>query len=98
MPENIPLHIQCNDTTIRSCGFTIPGDRKMIALWTDEIAVDYDPGVSATIKIPGFVDKKVYGIDVLHGFEQELITEFENDSLVIRNLLIKNYPIILRIE
>ena len=96
MPENIPLHIQCNDTTIRSYGFTIPGDRKMIALWTDEIAVDYDPGVQATIKIPGFIDEKVYGIDVLHGFGQELITEVENDSLVIRDFLVKDYPIFLR--
>jgi hypothetical protein len=98
MPKNIPVRIQCKDTTIRSYGFTIPGDRKMIALWTDEIAVNYDPGVQVAIKIPGFIDKKVYGIDVLHGFEQELITEVETDSLVIHNLLIKDYPIILRIQ
>ncbi|WP_340114272.1 T9SS type A sorting domain-containing protein [Maribellus mangrovi] len=50
----------------------------------------------ATIKLPGFTDKKVYGIDVLNGFEQELVTEVENDSLVIYNLLVKDYPIILR--
>jgi hypothetical protein len=38
----------------------------------------------------------VTGIDVFNGFEQELITENENGNLVIRNLLVKDYPIILR--
>jgi len=37
------------------------------------------------------------GIDVLNGFEQELITNLEGGSLVIRNLLVKDYPIILHL-
>ena len=45
-----------------------------------------------------FVAQKVIGIDVLHGFEQELIAETENGNLVIRNLLVKDYPIILRLN
>jgi hypothetical protein len=36
-------------------------------------------------------------MDVLYGFEQPLITSSENGNLVIRDLLIKDYPIILRI-
>jgi hypothetical protein len=39
----------------------------------------------------------VKGIDVLYGFEQQLITSSENDNLVLRGLLIKDYPIVLRI-
>jgi len=35
-------------------------------------------------------------IDVLNNFEQELITETENGGLVIRNLLVKDYPIIIK--
>ena len=38
------------------------------------------------------------GIDVLHGFEQELVIEKENGNVVIRNFLIKDYPIILRLS
>ena len=37
------------------------------------------------------------GIDVLNGFEQELITETGNGNLVIRNLLVKDYPMTLRL-
>ena len=41
--------------------------------------------------------QSVIGIDVLHGFEQELSIETVDGNLVIRNLLIKDYPIILRL-
>ena len=45
-----------------------------------------------------FVVQKVIGIDVLNGFEQELIAETENGNLVVRDLLVKDYPIILRLN
>ena len=35
------------------------------------------------------------GIGVLNGFEQELITSVEDGKVVIRNLVIKDYPILL---
>jgi hypothetical protein len=39
----------------------------------------------------------VVGIDVLNGPEQEMIFETENGNLVIRDLLVRDYPIILRL-
>jgi len=39
---------------------------------------------------------KAVGLDVLNGFEQELITEMVNDGLVINNLLVKDYPLLIR--
>ncbi len=35
--------------------------------------------------------------DVLNGFEQQMITSTEDGNLVIRNLLVKDYPIILHL-
>jgi hypothetical protein len=66
-------------------------------VWNDNVAVDYDPGALSTLTFPDTSAQKVIGIDVLHGFEQELIIENENGNLVIRNFLIKDYPIILRL-
>ena len=60
-------------------------------------AVDADPGTSATLTIPGSSAQRVIGIDVLHGFEQELITEIENSSLVIRNLLVRDYALLIKL-
>jgi len=80
-----------------SFGFSLPNGDRLFALWTDGVAVDDDPGVPSTLTFPGTSAQKVIGIDVLHGFEQELIIENENGDLVIHNFLIKDYPIILRL-
>ena len=94
---DFPMHIQSEAADLRRYGFALPGDDRMIALWTDGVAVDDDPGVAATLILPGLSDRTAMGIDVLNGFEQELITEVDNGSLVIRDLMVKDYPIIVTI-
>ena len=74
-----------------------PEGGTLFALWTDGVASHDDPGVELTLTFPGLSAGKVVGADVLNGFEQELIVQTENGSLVIRDLLIKDYPIILRL-
>jgi hypothetical protein len=69
-----------------------------VALWTDGVAVEDDPGIKATLTIPNFSAGEVVGIDVLIGFEQQLIFEFEDGNLIVPNLLVKDYPIILRFK
>jgi hypothetical protein len=75
----------------------LPDGSYLVALWRDGIAVDDDPGIPATVTVPGFSVQEVTGIDVLYGFEQQLVTEEKDGSLVIPDLLIKDYPIIVRI-
>lgn len=96
-PVNLPIEIQSEATNIRSYSFSLPNSDRLLALWTDGVAVDDDPGVKATVTIPGLLTTKVIGIDVLHSFEQELITGVEGGYLVIRDLLVKDYPIMLRL-
>ena len=52
--------------------------------------------MSATLTLPGLTAQHVIGMDVLNGFEQQLVTSDENRNLVGRNLLVKDYPIIIR--
>ena len=98
-PLNLGLEIDSEATNIASYGFTHPSGDTLLALWTDGAAVDYDPGVKATLTFPGVSASRVTSIDVLErgGFEQELITEIESGNLVIRNLLVKDYPMIVRL-
>ena len=84
-------------TNIRSYGFSLPNGDRLLALWTDGVAVDADSGIEATLTFPRFSAQKVVGIDVLIGIEQELITSIESGNLVIHNLLVKDYPLILRL-
>jgi hypothetical protein len=59
--------------------------------------VEEDPGERATLTIEGVSAQSVIGIDVLNSLEQELIFEMENGDLVIRGLLVRDYPIFLRL-
>ncbi len=96
-PENRPIQIQCPGIDIVKYTFSLPDDGSLIAMWTDGAAVDHDPGIEAVLTIPGFSASEAVGIDVLYGFEQELITETVNGDLVIRDLLVKDYPLIIRL-
>ncbi|MFZ5911077.1 MAG: hypothetical protein ACOYYU_13780 [Chloroflexota bacterium] len=97
-PEGLPVETQSEATNITSYGFSLPNGDKLFALWTDGVAVDNDPGIPATLTFPGISAQTVVGIDVLYGVEQQLITESIDGNLVIRDLLVKDYPIILRLS
>ncbi|MFZ5820870.1 MAG: cellulase family glycosylhydrolase [Chloroflexota bacterium] len=96
-PTNITVSLEIDaEANIRHYAFTLPNGERLVALWTNDEAVENDPGVKATLTFPDSSAQSVTGIDVFNGFEQELVTENENGNLVIRNLLVKDYPIILR--
>jgi hypothetical protein len=97
-PAALPVQIQTTVTNTVSYTFALPNGDRLVALWTNGIAVDYDPGITTTVTISGFTDHTVTGIDVLHGFKQPVITSEEDGNLVIRDLLVKDYPIILRLN
>jgi len=96
-PVDLPVVIESDAANIKYYGFTLSNGDRLFAVWTDGVAVEDDPGIPATLTFPDASAQKVIGIDVLHGFEQELIIEMVNGNLVIRNFLIKDYPIILRL-
>ena len=97
-PINMPIEIQSKATDIRSYSFSLPDGDKLLALWTEDIASDDDPGVNSTITLPNITTQKVIAIDILNSFEQELITSVKDGNLVIQNFLTKDYPIILRLS
>ncbi|GAI28998.1 unnamed protein product, partial [marine sediment metagenome] len=96
-PASLSVEIESEAENIKSYAFSLPNDDKLLTLWTDGVAVDDDPGVKATLTFPGLSAQKVVGIDVLHGFEQQMTANIEGGNTVITNLLVKDYPIILRI-
>jgi hypothetical protein len=97
-PTNLPVTIQSEATIIRNYGFSLSNGDKMLAVWNDEPAVDFDPGISTTLVIPGFAGWNAIAIDVLNSFEQELMTSSENGDLLISDFLLMDYPIIIRLS
>jgi len=94
--DSLALQIESDADSLRSYSFSLPDGGKMIALWTDGVAEDYDPGVPATLTLPWQSAQSVKGIDVLNGYEQQLISSVEDGNLVIRGFLVKDYPIFIQ--
>lgn len=95
---DMPAEIAIDYEPVAYCTFRYPNGDRMLAVWTDGIAQDVDPGIPATITFPGLTAETVTGIDVLHGFEQELVFETAGDNTIIRDLLVKDYPILIRLS
>jgi len=98
IPESLPLTIESEAKDIVNYGFRVNNQTRLVAMWTDGVAVDNDPGVPANLTLSGFARWKASAIDVLHGFEQPLITSNDNGDLMISALLAKDYPIIIRLS
>jgi len=94
---DLPILVESAATNIKYYVFSAPNGDTLAAVWTDGAAVEDDPGIIATLTFPSLSAEKVIGIDVLNSFEQELIFGADNGSLVVRNLLVRDYPIILRL-
>jgi hypothetical protein len=94
--ESFPVEATTSANVV-SYTFTLPSGDRLLAIWNNVDIADEDTTTNATLTFPGLSAQRVTGIDVLNGFEQELITEVENGNLVIRSLLVKDYPIILHI-
>jgi hypothetical protein len=97
-PMSLAVEIESEPTNTLTYAFALSNGDTLFALWTHGEAVDDVPGVSTTLTFPGLSAQQVIAIDVLNGFEQELIIEVENGNLVIRNIFVMDYPIILRID
>jgi len=97
-PVSLLAEVDTEADNIMSYGFALPDGSMLFAIWDNGSAADDASGISATITFPELSAKRAVAVDVLNGFEQELTTETNNGHLVIANLLIMDYPIILRLE
>jgi hypothetical protein len=96
-PISHEVKIENEPPNTATYAFTTPDGEMLFALWTNGEAVDDDPGINATLTFPDMSAEKVVGIDVLYGFEQELVFEMVDGDLVVSNLMVKDYPLILRL-
>ena len=98
VPDDLPLEIQGEDSNLSSYVFKLENGDYLVAVWNNDAAVDQDNGMPSQLIIPNFASRKVTGVDILNGFEQELVSSDNNSNLIINGLLIKDYPILVRIS
>jgi hypothetical protein len=95
----MPVEIKGDGLDLKLYSFALSGDGHLVALWRNEIAVEEVlPGIPQTVTLPGLADHHALGLDVLFGFQQTLVAEVEDSDLVIRDLIVRDYPLLLHLR
>jgi len=97
-PTTVGVQVDTTATKVATYAFTLRNGGRLIALWDDGVAADAATAASATVTIAGASSGPIVGIDVLNGVQQHLVTEVVGQNLVVRNLLLTDYPLFLRLE
>jgi hypothetical protein len=92
------LPVEVNTTAdVVSYTFALPNGDTLAAIWNDVDIADEDTAISVTLRLPGSAEDTAYGIDALSGIQQRLVASPEGGGLVVRDLLIKDYPLLVRL-
>lgn len=84
-------------SSVVSYTFTLPSGDRLVAIWNNVSIADEDTAISVTLRLPGSAEDTAYGIDILNGVQQRLVASSEGEDLVVRDLLIKDYPLLVRL-
>jgi len=97
-PIDIMTEIEVDfDGPVSYCAFKYANGDKILAVWTDSAAKDDDPAYPSTIKLPELSTANVTGVDPFYGVEQKLVFHVNGQDTIIENVLIKDYPIFIRL-
>ena len=69
----------------------------MIAAWIPGRTGDGVVEEKTDLTLPGVTADDAWVIDVLNGTEQKLIARRSSEGLVFKNILIKDYPTLIRL-
>jgi hypothetical protein len=97
-PSRLPIEIQSSSEDVVHYSFTLPDGDHLIALWTDGVAAsDEIVSTEVTLSITGLTASGSVGIDPFLSLQQEVVNETENGAFVIRDLLVRDYPVLMRL-
>ena len=96
-PAELNVEIDSEAENIVHYAFSNENGDRLLVIWTDGAAVDDDPGVEVSLLFNNIQANNAVGFDILEDYKQELITDSIDGNLVIEDLLIKDYPIIIKL-
>lgn len=99
-PGRLRATISTRARPLRSYGFVRPNGERLLALWTDGLPGNRQPGpgTSATLTFPGQAGHRATVLDPLRRRQQTLVTTNKNGNLVLRGFLVRDYPLFVRLR
>ena len=97
-PVDLPFNVS-TDVELMKYAFTLPGGNHLFALWQPIDGADDYQGIplDVIIPVPGGGGYQVMAQDPLNGVEQALISKLDERGVVIPGLLVKDYPLLLKV-
>lgn len=95
-PLVMNVSVESDLPNVRSYSFSLPDGGVLVAFWNNGDIFENDPGIEGSVTLPNFSASQAIGIDPYMGIKQELMIETVDGNLVIRDLLIKDYPIVIK--
>ena len=96
-PYDLRVEIESESDEIVYYSFSYSNGDRMLAIWTDGIALDDDPGVTANLLFDGLSADNAIGYDILYPFYQDIVIETDENGLVIHDLVVRDYPALIRL-
>ena len=78
--------------------FNCPNGDLLVAVWLPGQGADQRSALKAHVIVEDVKVTKVTGIDTLNGVEQELNWERQGERAIIPDVLVRDYPLLLRLE
>ncbi|GMQ61424.1 hypothetical protein [Vallitalea maricola] len=91
------INITSKSSTIRYYTFNDSQKNCYIAIWNDDAAKDNYNYVESDIIIPNIEAKRIQVIDPYNLINQELNFEAHNNTVVINKLLLRDYPVFIKV-
>jgi Glycosyl hydrolase family 1 len=95
---DLPVDIRSGSANYMTYGFALADGGKLVAVWTNDAAVDDDTPVQTDLAFPGLSGWQAVGVDPLLGLQQRLNVSSAGDTLLVQGLLVPDYPRFIRLE
>jgi hypothetical protein len=97
-PVDIPVAFSDQIHPHQSYAFRNSDGELLVAVWLPGASRDDHPGYESDVMVEGVRALAVSGVDILNGLEQELTWRQDDEKLVVPALLVRDYPLVLRLR
>lgn len=96
--QALDLELTTTMTNVVSYTLVLAGGDSLVAFWDHGAASDDYIPTEATLHLSGLAGYIAYGVDPVYGIQQRLVVSDEGNDLLIRSLLLKDYPMLVRLS
>ncbi|MBI4587109.1 MAG: discoidin domain-containing protein [Planctomycetes bacterium] len=97
-PAQLAVEFTHRERQFECWTFSLPNGNRLVSVSSTGNSQDNSPDYPTDISFPGAAFSRAVGIDVLNGKEQDLVVSSGGGSTILRGMLVKDYPIVVRLS